>query len=511
MSPLRLALLHLTAAHKHPEANRRQLFNLFRRAGDAGAQLVMAPEMALSGYSFTGRDDIAPFTETIDGPTLSGLAEIVRCYGMYGCIGLAEREARTNIFYNSAFVLDPSGKVALRYRKINAEHRWACPGNPQEDNTLPTPWGRMGVLICSDSYHGLLSRITALRGADLLLIPANWPPTGLDPRELWRARALENGIHLAACNRTGMDLSMDCRQGPSGLFTPEGATLLDHNSPDSQMLLIELPLDTNNRLPAATRLARLQEQTMGDISPCYLNLMGIADLTSFLHLPPPGLLTIHCITATEINQIIAELETSKENKSPHALHLLPAGQYSDQALNQLQAHCTRHQDAITLTRIGAQPGLYFLQGKQPKQVWPFSGEQSSTNSHFARVDYGPSRVLLAPQVALSHPEPIIAAAKQGCDLVAFCCEQLSEEDQLIAGVRTIDNIAVALAAGNGAGIWMTPEGHQRWEEILAGSGQSCSYLLDTHRTRKKRFQDRVDYQQLLRDRIPDQSSKEQVS
>ncbi|MDD2468888.1 MAG: carbon-nitrogen hydrolase family protein [Desulfobulbus sp.] len=504
MPSLRLALLHLTAAHKQPEVNRRQLFDLFRRAGDAGAQLVIAPEMAISGYAFTGRGDIAPFTETAEGPTLSGLAEIVREYGMYGCIGLAEREASTNIFYNSAFVLDPLGEVACRYHKINAEHRWACPGNPREDNTFLTPWGRMGVLICSDSYPSLLARITALRGADLLLIPANWPPTGLDPRELWQARALENGVHVAACNRTGMDLSMDCSQGPSVLYSPEGTAFIDHNSPNSQLLLADIPLNADNRLSSDSRLACLQKRSLGDISPCYLNLVGIADLTAFLRLPQPGSLAIHCSTSTKVEEILSELKANKEQLSSPTLHLLPAGTYNDQALEKLQSHCDLYNTAFALTRLEEHPGLYFFQVSRPRQIMPRWGEHATTQDKLASVDYGPSRVLLAPQAALRHPEPILAAAKQGCDLVAICCSKMSWKDTLVAGVRTIDNIAVALASENGAGIWMTPEGHQRWEEILAGPGQSCKYLLDTHRTRKKRFQDRVDYQQLLRGNTADQ-------
>ena len=497
MPSLKLALLHLTAAHKQPEANRQQLFELFRKAGDAGAQLVLAPEMAISGYSFAGREDIAPFTETINGPTLSGLAEIVRTYGIFGCIGLAERDAQTNIFYNSAVVLDPQGKMACRYRKINAEHRWACPGNPRDDNTFETPWGRIGVLICSDSYQSLPARITALRGADLLLIPANWPPTGFDPRELWQARALENGFHLAACNRTGMDLSMDCSQGPSCLFTPQGAVLLDHHSADSRMLLVDIPLAADQRLPTASRLDRLQTRVMGDISSCYLNLMGISDLTSFLRLPPPGPLSIHCGTVLGPEQHILGKGQPKTAHNAYTLHLLPAGEYSDTAMDRLQTISDRLQIAIALTRTGDQGGIHLLQGGQPAQKWLWPSGQGNENALLAQVDYGPCRILLAPQAALHHPEPMLAAAKQGCDLAVFSCKTIHDRDQLMAGVRTIDNLAIALAAENGAGIWMTPEGHQRWEEILAPPGQSCNYLLDTHRTRKKRFQDRVDYQQLL--------------
>lgn len=179
--------------------------------------VVLAPELAVSGYSFADYRDMAPYAETADGPTLTAVAHLCALYGMYACIGLAEMDPLSGILYNSAFVVDPNGSIVCRYRKINAEFRWACPGDPTQDNTFDTPWGRIGVLICSDSYHSLMPRVTALRGANLLLIIANWPPTGLNPVEIWRARAMENGVFVAACNRTGQDLVMDCSRAPRPL------------------------------------------------------------------------------------------------------------------------------------------------------------------------------------------------------------------------------------------------------------------------------------------------------
>lgn len=188
MRTLKIALLHMNVLHKQPDANRGHLIALAHQAAEEGVGIVVAPELSISGYAFISREDILPHVETETGPTLTALAEVTRKTGCYVCIGLAEMDAATGILYNSAIVLGPDGKRACRYRKINAESRWACPGDPCSDNTFETPWGRVGVLICSDSYHGLMPRVTALRGADLLLVPANWPPSGIDPRELWRAR-----------------------------------------------------------------------------------------------------------------------------------------------------------------------------------------------------------------------------------------------------------------------------------------------------------------------------------
>ena len=489
MLSLKLALLHSAPTHKQTDANRAQLLALFRRACEAGAQLIAAPEMAVSGYSFSGRRDIAPYVETADGPTLTALAELAREYGVYACLGLAERDPRTSIFYNSAFALNPQGNVVCRHRKINAEHRWACPGNPLADNTFATPWGRVGLLICSDSYHSLMPRVTALRGADLLLIPANWPPTGLDPREIWRARALENGMYVAACNRTGMDLTMDCRQGASAAFDPHGNTLLDHSSPHAQLTLTDLPLDDHHRLTALTG-ERLQGRLATDVSDCCLNLSGISDLTSFLRLPLPGPLALSCHAAESEAAALAALERSAhDNPDSRGLHILPAGVYSNAALDRMG------QLSATAGAI-----VFLMQGQDAGWRWCEHGVWTRPASYggvLAQTEYGAARILLASLGEFRRPEPILAAAKRGCDLVIASGGHLTDEDRLLAGVRTIDAMAAAACAANGSGIWMTPEGHQRWEEVLAGPGEPCDYLLDTRRTRNKRFQDRVDYDRLL--------------
>ena len=111
MPPLTLALIHSTVEHKQPEVNRENLLALFRQAGEEGAQLVVGPELSISGYSFNSRQDIAPYAETATGPTLTALADLARTYGFYACVGLAENDTQNGIFYNSAFVVGPTGQI----------------------------------------------------------------------------------------------------------------------------------------------------------------------------------------------------------------------------------------------------------------------------------------------------------------------------------------------------------------------------------------------------------------
>ena len=130
-------------------------------------------------------------------------------------------------------------------------------------------------------------------------------------------------------------------------------------------------------------------------------------------------------------------------------------------------------------------------GKYQPIHWAVTGKSP-------RFDFGPARVHLVYPDMLFNPEPAVAEAKQGCDIVLLFNHEITPEHHLLADVRTIENIAVAACSLNAAGIWITPERHQRWDQVSAEHGEVCRYPLDTHRTRLKRFQDRIDFDVLLR-------------
>ena len=498
---LKIALLHAAIIYGETEKNRRNLLAMIERAAKQGAKLVVAPEMSISGYSFESRELIMPFVETIDGPTLTAVAALARSHGVYVCVGMALEASRTGIFHNSAVIIDPNGQAILQYNKINAESRWACPGDPRQENTFETPWGRVGILICSDSYYGLMPRVTALKGADLLLVPANWPPSGLDPCELWRARALENGIYLAACNRTGIDRIMDCRKGASCVFDPMGRALLQATEAnDSQILLVDLPLTNDGRLDSEPRRQRMASRCPRHYHDCYRNLRAIQDLTTFLNLPTPAVLGIQAVVP-EKNEHPADalMQCLSNRESASGLFLLPWFDYSDEALRRIGEIAGRHQvEVVTCRRTPSTcHGLVFAPDSQIRSL-PLALSACEEEPNQGIVDLASARLKLAPFDFLDHPEAAVAAAKRGCDLAVTFADQLTEDQRLLAGVRTIEYLAVACTAPGMAQICLSPEGHQRWEERIAGPGEVCHLSLDTRHTRQKRFQDNIDFEMLLR-------------
>lgn len=241
---LKVALVHASVDWGEKEKNLARLLDLNEEAAGAGARVILNTEMAVTGYSFAGRAEIAPLAETIPGPATGAFGRIAKNYGCYICVGLPEVDRKTGVFYNAAALIGPAGRLVGKCRKLAPAYRenlWAARGN------LPvlvaqTEFGRLSVLICADTYSYKPARAAALKGARVLLVPANWPPEHHNPEKFWRARAAENGIYLLACNRTGMDKDMDCRRAESFIIDRYGSPLKQVSSPGDTIIYSRLPL-----------------------------------------------------------------------------------------------------------------------------------------------------------------------------------------------------------------------------------------------------------------------------
>ena len=185
--------------------NRERIAHFLGEAAREGAKLVVFPECALSGYVFGSAEEAMPFTETVPGETTAMICELCRKLDIYAVVGLLEREESK--IYNSAFVAGPQGLVA-NYRKCHLPilgiDRFADKGDALP--VIELPFARIGILICYDLRFPEAARSLALRGIDILIIPTNWPEGAeSSPDFLSRARAWENRIFVAACNRVGVE------------------------------------------------------------------------------------------------------------------------------------------------------------------------------------------------------------------------------------------------------------------------------------------------------------------
>jgi predicted amidohydrolase len=201
---VKVALIQMDLALGRPEVNRDRAAKLVREAA-AGADLVMLPEMWTTGYALPElAGKLADRDGEPTGPLLAGLA---RECGIY--LAGSAADERAGRVYNLATVYGPDGRRLAEYSKVHLvpmmnEPQYLAPG----ERAVVADLGgvKAGLAICYDLRFPELHRAMALGGAQLLLIPAEWPAQRLHHwRTLVMARAIENQCFVLACNRCGRD------------------------------------------------------------------------------------------------------------------------------------------------------------------------------------------------------------------------------------------------------------------------------------------------------------------
>lgn len=496
MEQLKIALIHPDVRYADTEHNRRQLVELNREAAENGARILVNTELGVSGYSFSSREEVAPYAEPQNGPTARALAEIATTHGCYIALGYAEEDPATGIYYNAVAVIGPDGMPVLNYRKITAEVRWACAGDPLQRNVFDTPWGRVGVMICSDTYYGSIPRMSALRGADLLLVSANWPGGSLDPKEIWQARARENGFFLAACNRTGRDRTMECEEACSCVYAADGGVMLEAASPFSTVFHVSLPL-VEGRIPSE-RAVRLRHRTPERYRPLYLDMRYAADMTAYCRLPGPGMLQLLCQPVQDgafpEERCFEGMFSRSGSARPELVVFSAIGSCGfEEARRRLSDAAGRYETALCTGFSGEDGRMRLLfcdsRGRVRTRV--------AGHDDFDCIDLDHARIALAGKEELYHPEAAITLAKGGCDLVVTPADFLDDHDQRVLGSRSIEQVAIGACASNRSFVSVPPVEHYRWAESCAEGGAPCAVQLDVPALRRKHFYDRLDTALLL--------------
>jgi predicted amidohydrolase len=203
-----------------------------RETASHGAKLTVFPECALTGYCFDSLDEARPHAETIPGPFTDEIGGLCRELDAFVVAGMLEcREAPSNDgnrVFNASVLIGPAGLIGA-YRKVHLPFlgidRFACPGDRpfavHDAGEL-----RLGMNICYDGSFPEASRVMALDGADLIVLPTNWPPAAQCFAEyVINARALENHVWYMSVNRVGEERGVRF-VGASRICHPTGKTLV---------------------------------------------------------------------------------------------------------------------------------------------------------------------------------------------------------------------------------------------------------------------------------------------
>ncbi|MFF9152216.1 carbon-nitrogen hydrolase family protein [Streptomyces sp. NPDC014846] len=240
---MRTALLQSSGRPGSVAENLKVLDAAAGRAAAAGAVLLVAPEMFLTGYAIG--DDIARLAEPADGESADAIAEIAGRHGVAITYGYPERDGET--VYNSAQLISADGTRLANYRKTHlfgcAEREHFTPG---EQSLVQARLGGLtvGIMICYDVEFPENARAHALAGTDLLVVPtANMHPFQFVAESMVPVRAWENQMYVAYVNRVGAEGEFEFF-GLSALAGPDGI--------------------------ARTRAGRGEELVVADVDPAFL-------------------------------------------------------------------------------------------------------------------------------------------------------------------------------------------------------------------------------------------------
>ena len=273
---LRVASVQFESSQADKEANFQKIEAFARQAAEQGARLVVFPECCITGYWFIRNlsvPQLAALAEPIpSGPSTSRLVKLAQQLGITLGAGLVEA-ATDGVYHNSYVVALPDGTVHC-HRKLHAFEHDAIRGGT-ETTVFDLPEGfRVGVLICYDCNLIENVRLTALRGAEILLAPHQtgavrsknphlmglierrvWDNRLIDPAAIRReftgdkgrgwlmrwlpARAHDNGMFLIFSNGVGVD-DDEIRTGNAMILDPYGRILAETSAAADAIVVADL-------------------------------------------------------------------------------------------------------------------------------------------------------------------------------------------------------------------------------------------------------------------------------
>jgi N-carbamoylputrescine amidase len=210
------------SSSKDAAENLSRAIDKIREAAKRGAQIICMDELFRGEY-FCRTEDATLFdlAEAIPGPGTEALATVAKENKVAIVASLFERRA-AGVYHNTCAVLDADGSLLGKYRKMHIpddplyyEKFYFTPGDLGFPN-FDTKYARIGIQICWDQWYPEGSRLTALKGAQVLFYPTSigWHPKekaecGAAQLDAWRtiqrAHAIANGTYVAVVNRVGYE------------------------------------------------------------------------------------------------------------------------------------------------------------------------------------------------------------------------------------------------------------------------------------------------------------------
>jgi predicted amidohydrolase len=225
---IKLALAQISSKRENKQANLQQYEQLTLKAKSQDVDLIIFPEMSLTGYVI--KDQVYELAETVPGPSVEKVEALAKETGMHIIFGMPELSEKTKAtLYNTAVLVGPDGyigkyhKMYLPTHSVFEEKRYFRPG--YQPAVFNTAIGKIGLTICYDIFFPEVFRLARLGGAQLIVCISASPAVRRNYFEvLTAARAIENTAYLAYVNLSGIEEGLQF-WGGSRLVSPTGDVL----------------------------------------------------------------------------------------------------------------------------------------------------------------------------------------------------------------------------------------------------------------------------------------------
>jgi predicted amidohydrolase len=255
---VRVAVCQILVIDSDREGNFRRIEYALEAAHAKHADIATFPESSILGWE---NPEAHTMATPIPGADSDRIAALARKYGLMIAIGLDEKDG--DRLYDSAILVDKTGKLLWKHRKINVLPELMDPpysiGNPDGIGVVNTEFGRIGIIICADTFIEAHAQRVADMKPDLMLVPYGWAAEF----ERWPAHE-EDLARLVAgrakkwkCPTIGTDLVGEMTHGPwKGRTYGGGSILADASGKvlevlrdrDTDLLVIELPIGRDSAL-----------------------------------------------------------------------------------------------------------------------------------------------------------------------------------------------------------------------------------------------------------------------
>jgi predicted amidohydrolase len=217
------------------------------KAADAGADIVVLPELFATGYNMEilGRN-IIDLSERYYGYIHQKMSEAARWNNVHVIAPFGSKREEMGPVYNAVQIFDDKGKEIGRYEKT---HLWDLENLYFAEGThypvFETKFGKIGILVCYDMEFPEASRALGLEGAKIVFAPAAWTAEFEHDWDMeYMKRALENGLFVVGVNKAGNEGGMRFL-GKGKIHDPLGNTLLQLPALEEEIAVgaVELPVE----------------------------------------------------------------------------------------------------------------------------------------------------------------------------------------------------------------------------------------------------------------------------